>query len=143
LFRYILTPPTLAVQKHNWDAKDNVQVSKAVMKDAVTLHKVLSRYLPPEQLQEVFSRTYDMFCRKLPPMFAKVKTKTDAGKRRCVRVGTESYRLWALSLSLTRSLFCVSLFSRITNEIQKVVLDFNKMSNVQIDAKKLTDLVAR
>jgi hypothetical protein len=40
-------------------------------------------------------------------------------------------------------LFMLCLCQRIMNEIQKMVNDFNKLSNVQIDGKKLIDQMKR
>jgi hypothetical protein len=67
----------------NWDAPaaTSKQISQ-ISNGTVTLHKVLHQVLPPEQLQEVFSRVFDLFCRKLPGYFTKVAPQTDAGNKR-------------------------------------------------------------
>ena len=46
------------------------------------MHKVLSAQLPPEQVQEIFSRIFDLLNHKVPDYFASVDPSTPAGQQR-------------------------------------------------------------
>jgi vacuolar protein sorting-associated protein 54 len=54
------------------------------IKNTTTLHKVLSAQLPPEQVQEIFSRIFELFNQKIPEFFAEVSPRTPAGQQRLV-----------------------------------------------------------
>jgi len=54
------------------------------IKNAQTMHKVLSANLPPEQVQEIFSRIFELLNRKLPLYFETVSPATPAGQQRLV-----------------------------------------------------------
>ena len=53
-----------------------------VIKNTSTMHKVLSVQLPPEQVQEIFSRIFELLNRQVPEYFANVKPVTPAGEQR-------------------------------------------------------------
>ena len=53
-----------------------------VIKNTSTMHKVLSAQLPPEQVQEIFSRIFELLNRQVPEYFANVKPTTPAGEQR-------------------------------------------------------------
>ena len=48
----------------------------------MTLHTVLHKVLPPEQMHEIFARISDLFCRRLPLYFTKVAPSTPQGCQR-------------------------------------------------------------
>ena len=48
------------------------------------MHKVLSAQLPPEQVQEIFSRIFELLNRQVPEYFANVRPTTPAGEQRVV-----------------------------------------------------------
>jgi len=52
------------------------------IKNVSTMHKVLSAQLPPEQVQEIFSRIFEQLNRKVPEYFASVDPATPAGQQR-------------------------------------------------------------
>ena len=52
------------------------------LKKIKLLHKALSRYLPPEQLQDVFARIISSINTKFPKVYANVQPLTDHGKQR-------------------------------------------------------------
>ena len=54
------------------------------IKNTATMHKVLSAQLPPEQVQEIFSRIFELLNRKVPEYFAGVEPATPAGQQRLV-----------------------------------------------------------
>ena len=54
------------------------------IKNAQTMHKVLSANLPPEQVQEIFSRIFELLNRKVPQYFETVSPATPAGQQRLV-----------------------------------------------------------
>ena len=47
-----------------------------------TMHRVLSAQLPPEQVQEIFTRIFELLNRKVPEYFAAVEPATPAGQQR-------------------------------------------------------------
>ena len=55
-----------------------------VIKNTSTMHKVLSAQLPPEQVQEIFSRIFELLNRQVPEYFANVRPTTPAGEQRVV-----------------------------------------------------------
>jgi vacuolar protein sorting-associated protein 54 len=54
------------------------------IKNAQTMHKVLSANLPQEQVQEIFSRIFELLNRKVPLYFESVSPATPAGQQRLV-----------------------------------------------------------
>ena len=64
---------------------DTVQPNSAVrelVKSTTTLHTVLHKVLPPEQMHEVFARIFDLFSRRVPLYFTKVSPSTPQGCQR-------------------------------------------------------------
>jgi len=52
------------------------------IKNVSTMHRVLSAQLPPEQVQEIFTRIFELLNRKVPEYFASVEPATPAGQQR-------------------------------------------------------------
>ena len=82
--------PTETDEKNGTDGgKDTVEkkqnASSAMryfLKKIKLLHKALSRYLPPEQLQDVFARIISSINTKFPKVYANIQPMTDHGKQR-------------------------------------------------------------
>ena len=69
----------------DWDRSggaSNCQFIVDSIKNITTMHKVLSAQLPPEQVQEIFSRIFDLLNHKVPDYFASVDPSTPAGQQR-------------------------------------------------------------
>jgi len=53
-----------------------------VCRNVSALHRVLSVYLPPDQMQDVFDRIFSLLSRKIPSHFNEVMPSTQTGKQR-------------------------------------------------------------
>ena len=52
-----------------------------VVKNVSALHRVLQTTLPPEQMQDVFSRIFGLLNRKIPSHFDEISPATQTGKQ--------------------------------------------------------------
>lgn len=70
----------------DWDSPASSSTGTTFITEAIkntsTMHKVLSAQLPPEQVQEIFSRIFELLNRQVPEYFANVKPTTPAGEQR-------------------------------------------------------------
>lgn len=74
-----------SISSTDWDRSggaSNCQFITDSIKNITTMHKVLSAQLPPEQVQEIFSRIFDLLNHKVPDYFASVDPSTPAGQQR-------------------------------------------------------------
>ena len=66
----------------NYDTVQPASSVRELAKGTTTLHTVLHKVLPPEQMHEVFARIFDLFCRRLPQYFTRVSPSTPQGCQR-------------------------------------------------------------
>ena len=67
----------------DWDRfQGQSEYFEEVLRNVSALHRVLHASLPPEQVQEVFSRIFALLNRKLPSHFEEVNPSTQTGKQR-------------------------------------------------------------
>ena len=71
-----------ALEDVNFDTVQPASKLRELAKGTTTLHTVLHKVLPPEQMHEVFARIFDLFCRRLPQYFTTVSPSTPQGCQR-------------------------------------------------------------
>ena len=84
----IIASPAKTVNDVDWDSPASSSTGTTFITEAIkntsTMHKVLSAQLPPEQVQEIFSRIFELLNRQVPEYFANVRPTTPAGEQRVV-----------------------------------------------------------
>ncbi|KAI8379270.1 Vps54-like protein-domain-containing protein [Radiomyces spectabilis] len=78
-----------AMQSIKWDednstGKNANSYMETLVKETMTLHKVLSKYLPVQDLQSVMSRVFDSFTTQLVQEIEKLSIRTKLGKDRLI-----------------------------------------------------------
>ena len=67
----------------DWDRfQGQCEYFEDVLKNVTALHRVLSAILPPEQIQDVFSRIFTLLNRKIPAHFEDIMPSTQTGRQR-------------------------------------------------------------
>lgn len=67
----------------DWDRfQGQCEYFDEVQKNVAALHRVLSSILPPEQVQDVFSRIFSLLSRKIPSHFEEIMPSTQTGRQR-------------------------------------------------------------
>lgn len=67
----------------DWDRfQGQSEYFEEVLKNVSALHRVLSSILPPEQVQDVFSRIFSLLSRKIPSHFEEIMPSTQTGRQR-------------------------------------------------------------
>lgn len=78
----------LKLQSMDWDRfaqgknQQQCEYFEEVQRNVTALHRVLSTTLPPEQLQDVFSRIFALLNRKIPTHFEDIMPHSGTGKQR-------------------------------------------------------------
>jgi len=70
----------------DWDTmgSESCEFLVSVMKGTSTMHKVLHQQLPPSQLQEVFTRIFELLNQRIPDFFKDIEPSSQAGKQRII-----------------------------------------------------------
>lgn len=71
--------------KTNWDSRTDAKCDfvSDVDKNVSSLHGVLAKLLPPDQLQEVFTNIFDHLATKIPSLFQNINPEMPQGRKKC------------------------------------------------------------
>ncbi|OAD66818.1 hypothetical protein PHYBLDRAFT_118967, partial [Phycomyces blakesleeanus NRRL 1555(-)] len=92
-----------AMQNVQWDEQETTgkaanQYMETLVKETMTLHKVLSKYLPHHDLQFIMSQVFTSFTTQLSDQISRLEIRTEKGKERfVVHIDyLDYYLLWLL-----------------------------------------------
>lgn len=67
----------------DWDRfQGQCEYFEEVLKNVTALHRVVSSIVPPEQVQDIFSRIFSLLSRKMPTHFEEIMPATQTGRQR-------------------------------------------------------------
>lgn len=121
---------TASLRALDWDrSQGQSEYFQEAQKTVTTLHKVVVQILPPEQVQDVFSRIYLLLNRNIPIHFEQVQPATKTGRQRYAFAKF----LWC---SFLDSLHPSLRTSRILDEVSHLVATLSRL--VHTDTSSLT-----